>query len=123
MRTNWGWSLALGIIEIVCGVWLLTLSPEMLAMAFAYAAGIWILIAAINGVCEAALFSRYSVAWTIWMVLLLIATVIFGVYFLMIPLAGGIAGWLWIGISLVCFGVWRISLAFKIRSLNKAISA
>lgn len=121
LRSNWGWSLALGILEIICGVWMLTLNLDALAVAFAYAAGIWVLFAAINGICEAAFFSRYSGAWAVWMILLLVATIFFGIYFLTDPLFGGIAGWMWIGISLLCFGVWRIALAFKIRSINSHI--
>ena len=122
LHTNWGWSLALGIIEILCGGWMLTLTPETLAVVFAYAAGIWVLFAAINGVCEAAFFSRYSRGWTVWMILLLIATILFGIYFLTDPLFGGIAGWMWIGISLLCFGIWRIALSLKIRGINREIS-
>lgn len=121
LRTNWGWSLALGLLELICGIWLFTLPPETLAVAFAFAMGIWVLVAAINAICEAACFASYSTAWTIWMILLLIATVIFGFYFLINPLFGGIAGWLWIGCSLILFGIWRISLAFKIRSLNRML--
>lgn len=121
LRTNWGWSLALGLLELICGIWMFTLPAETLAVAFAYAMGIWVIVVAINGISEAAFFSRYSAAWTVWMVILLVATIIFGFYFIVNPLFGGVAGWLWIGISLIFFGVWRIALAFKIRSLNKRI--
>ena len=120
-HSNWGWSLALGLIEIFCGGWMLTLSPEVMAAAFAYAIGIWVLIVAINAVCEAAFFSRFSGWWAVWMIILLIATIFFGFYFLSSPLFGGVAGWLWIGISLLCFGVWRISLAFQLRKINRHI--
>lgn len=121
LHTNWGWSLALGLLELVCGIWMFTLPADTLAAAFAYAMGIWVIVIAINGISEAAYFSRYSAAWTVWMIILLVATVIFGFYFIVNPLFGGVAGWLWIGMSLIFFGVWRISLAFKIRSLNKRL--
>ncbi len=121
LHSNWGWSLALGLLEILCGGWLLTLPADTLAVTFAYAVGIWILFAAINAICEAAYFSRYSRAWTVWMILLLVATIFFGFYFLADPLFGGVAGWLWVGCSLLLFGIWRIALALKIRDINHAV--
>ena len=121
LHTNWGWSLVLGILEIVCGIWLFSMPAETLAIAFAYAAGIWMLVAAINSIGEAAYFSKYNGAWTVWMIILLVATVGFVLYFLFNPIFGMAAGWMWIGISLLLFGIWRIALAFKIRSFNKRI--
>lgn len=122
LRTNWGWSLALGLLEIICGVWMFTLPATTLAVAFVFAIGIWVLIAAINSVCEATCFARYSAGWTVWMIIVLVATIFCAFYFLADPIAGGIAGWIWLGISLICFGIWRISLAFKLRSFNSYAS-
>lgn len=121
VNTNWGWSLALGLLEIVCGVWLLCLPESLLTVAFVYAMGIWMIVAAINSIGEAAYFSRYSLGWTIWMVLLLIATVFFCLFFIASPLFGEIAGWVWIGVSLELFGIWRIALALKLKSLNRVL--
>lgn len=121
LHTNWGWSLVLGILEIICGIWLFSMPAETLAVAFAYAAGIWMLVAAINSIGEAAYFSRYSGAWTVWMIILLVATVGFVIYFLFNPIFGMAVGWMWIGISLILFGIWRIALAVKIRSFNKHV--
>lgn len=122
LRTNWGWSLALGLLEIICGVWMFTLPASTLAVAFVFAIGIWVLIAAINSVCEATYFARYSAGWTVWMIIVLVATIFCAFYFLADPIVGGIAGWIWLGISLICFGVWRMSLSFKLRSFNSYAS-
>lgn len=118
LHTNWGWSLVLGLLEIICGVWLFTMPAATLAVAFAYAAGIWLLVVSINAIGEASYFSRFSAAWTVWMILILAATVLLVFYFLVNPLFGGVVGWMWIGISLLLFGVWRIALAFKIKNLH-----
>lgn len=119
LHTNWGWSLVLGILEIVCGWWLWSLPAETLAVAFAYAAGFWMLVVAINAIGEASYFSRYSRGWSIWMIILLIFVIGFTIYFLFNPIFGGLVGWMYIGFSLVFFGVWRICLACKLRSFNK----
>lgn len=121
LHSNWGWSLVLGILEIICGVWLFSMPPETLAISFAYAAGIWMLVVAINGIGEASYFSRYGRGWSVWMILLLIFVIGFTVYFLFNPLYGGIVGWMYIGFSLIFFGVWRICLACKLREFNKNI--
>lgn len=113
--SGWGWSLALGILELIAGVWLFTLPEATLVETFIIIIGIWILVAAINSICEATMLSYLSPWMTIWMVLLLIATIFFAIIFLSNPIAGGIAVWLYIGVSLITFGIFRISLAIGVR--------
>ncbi|MCM1378408.1 MAG: DUF308 domain-containing protein [Clostridium sp.] len=119
LATNWGWSLVLGILEIAVAIWLFCTPAPTLANAFAWAAGIWVIIAAINGIGEAVYFSRNSAGWTVVMVILLALSVFFGFFFLFNPVLSGFMGWCWIGCSLITFGIWRIALACKIRSFNK----
>lgn len=118
---NWGWALALGLLELVAGAWLFTLPAMLLTEAFIIVVGIWILVAAINSICETAMLSAYSPAWIGWMICLLCATVFLSIIFLSSPITGGIAVWLYLGISFLCFGVFRIALAFKIRKINSLL--
>lgn len=118
--SDWGWSLALGILEAVSGAWLLFLPAAQLTVAFMFIAGFWLLFAAINAVCESFAVSAGSVGWTTVSVLFLILTVIFTVAFLSNPIVGGVAVWLWLGLSLICFGVFRLVLAAKLKSLERA---
>lgn len=115
---GWGWALALGILELFAGIWLFTLPQVILVDTFIFVVGIWILVAAINSICEACMLSSVSVLWTIFMVLLLVATMFFAVIFLSDPIAGGIAVWLWIGISMVTFGIYRIFFAAQLKRLS-----
>ncbi len=78
------------------------------------------LVVAINGIGEAAFFSRYSTAWTVWMIILLVATIFCAGYFLFNPVMSGIMGWFWIGFSLIFFGIWRIALSFRLRSFTRS---
>lgn len=55
------------------------------------------------------------------MVLVLIATIVLAGIFLFNPVLGGITVWLWIGLSLLTYGIYRIILAFKLRSFGKQI--
>lgn len=118
LRTNWGWSLAMGLIDLVCGIWLFTLPAAVLVTVFVYAIAIWILIVAINSICEATVMSGGNAFWTVWMVIMLIATIFFAIYFLSSPLLGGVAGWLWLGFSFIFYGAYRIALAFKIKNFR-----
>lgn len=119
--TNWGWSMALGILEVICGVWMFTLPEPVLTASFIFVVGIWILVAAINALCEACTMAVFSGSWLVWMLILLISTIVFAFIFMAGPIGGGIAVWLWIGISFITFGLYRVMLAFQIQSVNRSM--
>ncbi len=116
---NWGWALALGLIEAICGIWLLTLPSATVTSVFIFVMAIWIIIAAINALCESFVMASYSAVWVGWSVILLIATIVLAFVFMFNPISGGIAVWMWIGLSLIFFGVYRLVFAANIRQLNK----
>lgn len=116
---NWGWSLAMGLLEIVVGAWLFALPAATLATAFIFAIGIWMIIAAINSICEACFLSAFVGGWgVVWMVLLLFATLILATLFIFNPIMGGVAVWLYLGISLLTYGIYRLTLAFSMKRIN-----
>ena len=116
---NWGWALAVGIIEIFCGVWMYCLPSMMMTAVFMFIIGIWILVAAINALCESFMMSGESPFWTFFSVLLLLATIVFAIIFMSNPLSGGIAVWLWIGLSLIFFGCYRLIYGCTLRKISK----
>lgn len=120
-QSNWGWSLALGILELIIGIWLFCLPENILVPTFIYTIGIYIVVAAINAICESCVMSGYANDWLGIIIGLLLCTLIFAVIFLSGPIADGIAVWLYIGISLITFGIYRIVLAAKIRKINRTI--
>lgn len=115
---NWGWMLAMGILEVIAAIWMFSMPEPLMMTAFVIIIGVWILVSAINGIAEACMMSRYNGFWMIWMILLLLATVTFSILFLTNPVFGGVAVWLYLGISLICFGVYRIILAFVVRRVT-----
>ncbi len=118
---SWGWSLAYGLIELLCGGWLLTLPVPAMTTAFVYAIGLFILFVAINAICESVMIYNQASFWIGWFIALLLATIICALVFLAGPIAGGIASWLYIGISLICYGVFRILFSAKLRRLNRVL--
>ena len=115
---NWGWALSIGIIEIFCGVWMYTLPTLMITSVFMFVIGIWILVAAINALCESFMMASRSVVGAVFSVLLLLATIVFAIIFMANPISGGIAVWLYIGLSLIFFGCYRIIFAATMRKIS-----
>lgn len=113
---HWGWSLVIGLLDIVAGVWMFCLPEVQMATTFMLIMGIWLLCVAIDSIAESAVMASYSPGWMIWMILLLVATIFLAIIFLTNPVEGGILVWMWIGISLICYGTYRVSLAFAVRS-------
>ena len=79
--------------------------------------GFWILFSTINSIAISLAIPGGG-AWTVLCVLLLLATLFFGVIFLTNPLVGGIAVWIWLAFSLIVYGVCRIVFAGQMKALR-----
>lgn len=119
---SWGWPLAMGILELICGIWMFTLSQSVLTATFIYIIGFYLLFAAIDSIAEACTLGSYQSGMTGWLIGFLLITLVLTVIFLAGPIAGGVAVWLYIGISFICFGIYRLMLSSKIRKINREIS-
>lgn len=119
----WGWSLALGIIEVIGGVWMLCLPIPEMVIAFILIVGFMVIVGAINACVESFTLARNNGWWVAWSILLLVATVILVLIMFSNPLTYGVASWLCLGWALICFGAYRIGLAFALRKLSKTIAS
>lgn len=118
----WGWDLCLGIIDIIAGVWMLNMPTGEMTLTFLYVVGIWLIFAAFNGVGQMFAVSLYNPFATILAVILLVATIFFSFWLILNPISLGVTAWIWIGIALCCYGVFRISISFKIKNLHQRLS-
>ena len=118
----WGWDICLAVIDIVAGIWMLTMPTQEMTLTFLYIVGIWMIFAAFNGIGQMFAVSYYSPIATFFAVLLLLATLFFSFWLIINPVGLGIVAWMWVGIALSCYGVYRIALAFKVKSLHKRLS-
>lgn len=116
---NWGWSLALGILDLLAGIWMLCLPEEELAITFVIVLGIWLVCIAINAICESFVISNNSVLWTIFAIVMLIVTIYFAALVLSSPLSMALAGWVYLGISLISFGIFRIAMYGRLQHLHQ----
>lgn len=113
---GWGWTLALGVIELIAGAWLAAMPETTVVSTFVFVVGCFIVLAALNSLCEAFAMSLYSVWGILLAVVLLVTTIILGIVFLSDPIGGGLVVWFWLGLSFISFGLYRIVLAFRLRT-------
>lgn len=120
IRNNhgWGWAVACGIIEILCSIWLFFLPSALLTEAFIFCAGLYIIFVAINAISESFVMYSFSSYWSIWLFLLLLVSVVTACMFLAGPVMGAMAVWLYIGISFITYGVFRVLFSFKLKHIN-----
>ena len=116
---GWGWAVACGIIEILCAVWLFFLPSSWLTQGFIFCVGLYIIFVAVNALSETFVMHGFNTLWSVWFVLLLIVSIGCACYFLAAPIIGALAVWLYIGISFITYGVFRVLLSLKIRRINK----
>ena len=119
---TWGWPLAMGILEIICGIWMFTLPQSVLTVTFIYVIGIYLVFAIINSIAESCMLDSYNSGMLSWLLGFLLIALVMTIIFLAGPIAGGVAVWLYIGISFICFGIYRLMLSAKIRKINREIS-
>ncbi len=115
---GWGWDLCLAAIDIIAGVWMLSLSPAQMTMAFLYIVVIWMIFAAFNGVGHMFAVSMSNPWTTFFGIILLIATLFFSFWLLISPIGLGVTAWIWLGIALICYGVFKVAVGCKIKTLN-----
>lgn len=119
--SGWGFKLLVGILEIICGVWMMMMPEATMVTTFIYGIGFYLVFVALNAVCEAILYYGDTKYWLAMLLSFILCTLILAVIFLAGPLAGGIAVWLYIGIAFITFGIYRMLLAIKIYQANKLL--
>ena len=117
MSAHWKWALAFGLVDVIAGVWLLCLPDKALAFAFVLVVGIWLICVSINAVAETFMMNRRSARWTAFSVIMLILTIIFAVILLCSPASIAAVGWLYLGLSLLSFGIYRVAMYWRLQSV------
>lgn len=131
---NWGWSVAAGVVEILFCFFLFFIPESILAYVFVYGVGLYVIFMAIYTFFEYFMAARSNGFWFFWTILLCLAAVAFAITFIVgpgatelvgsatAPLAGtvvpAVVGWLWMGISFLSYGAYRIILATRLRAYS-----
>ncbi len=111
------WALILeGIVGIIAGI-LTFLWPGITAMVLLYLIAFW---AIFTGVLEivAGIRLRETLIGEVWLILMGVLSLIFGLFILIFPGAGALAVVFWIGAYAFVFGIMLIALAFRLRGFR-----
>ncbi len=117
----WGWSLARGIIELLFGIWLLLIPLPVVTAILVYLIGLWMLFHSILGICESSAFSALPVKGWGWLLACNVLSLLCAFLFLTLPAFGGAFLLVYIGLSFVLYGLFRIVLAFHLRKINRTM--
>lgn len=117
--SGWAWSLFLGILELIAGIWMFFIPVPELTVMFMYIIGIWILVVSINGFVECCTMARYNMWYVLFMVILLFCSVAFSIILLCNTIQSLYIEWIWIGLSLLTFGIYRIAFGCSMKNLGK----
>ena len=119
---GWGWDICFAIIDIIAGIWMLTLSPAQMTLAFLYIIGIWLIFAAFNGMGQIFSVSMFNPVASILAGILLVFTLFLGFWLIFNPIGLSVTAWIWLGIGLVCYGTYRITVACRIKQLHNRLN-
>lgn len=119
---GWGWAAAGGVVEILFSILLFFIPTPVLTYVFAYGVGIYIIFMSIYSFFDSYSMSRYSSSLFWWILLFLLASLVFALIFILGPIGGAVLGWLYIGISFICYGVFRILISAKLNKINRSLN-
>ena len=115
---NWGWKLTEGLVDIIIALILLS-NPGLTAATFPFVVGFWIIFYGIT-LFTGSFGARKSGDQNWWVNLLGgVLNIIFGYIIMNNLFAGALAITVWIGIGVLVFGAANISIALRMRALNK----
>lgn len=118
--SDWGWTLAIGSIDVLFAVSLLA-KPGLAAAVLVYYLIFWLLFRSSWGIGISIYLSRYKDSGWGWLLLYAALGMIFSVVLLCQPvLAGLMVSYLFAGLFLL-YGVFRIVLSFKLKKLHKIL--
>jgi uncharacterized membrane protein HdeD (DUF308 family) len=110
---RWGWLLFEGIAGIVAAA-ITILWPAITAVALVYVIGFWALMTGALEIATAIQLRRYVPGE--WILALTgLASIVFGVLVIAVPLAGALAIALYVGVYAMFFGVLMVSLGIRLK--------
>ena len=113
----WGWSMALGIINIVFGL-LLVVNPFVTMFALALFVGIAILFRSIGGIVLSIKLKKTHYSKWGWLLTFSILGIITALFLMLHPLIAGAMVVVFTGIALIAGGIFSIGLSLLLRKLN-----
>ncbi|MFV0468807.1 MAG: HdeD family acid-resistance protein [Dysgonomonas sp.] len=119
---SWGWSLVSGIIDLLLGIVLLAMPPVLIVGVFGFFIGFWVLFHSIWGIGIACELQRYQVKNWGWLLATAILGILLSFVFILSPIfAAGSFVLAILCIAFFIYGIFRIWLAFELKSLKNNV--
>lgn len=115
---GWGWNFTMGIIDIIFAVFLL-INPMIIPVIFGYAIAFWLLLRAAWGISASLDLKHYGLSGWGWFMGLSVAGVLLSVGLLIFPLMAASFTAYVVGASLILYGIFRILLGVRLRSIQR----
>ena len=121
---NWGWTLTLGILTTLFGIFLIG-NPAISLTTLPIYIGFLVLFRSLSGISYAMDLKNYGVSGSGSLMFIGVLGVLFSFLLLWNPLFAGMTVVFWTGLALVTGGIFSIYLAFRLKhlsSLHKELS-
>ncbi len=118
---GWGWTLANGIITLLIGSALAVTSPIITIEIMSYFIGFWIMFQSFNAIGSACDLQCSKINGWGWLLALAILGILFSFMFIISPAFGGTFIVIYASISFITYGIFRIYLSFKLKSIKDHI--
>lgn len=115
---GWGWYLAVGILDLVLGVFLI-MYPAMSAAIIPYILAFWLMFRGFTVIGSSIELNQFGNRNWGWFLALGILSVLCAIGIIFFPLAGAFSVVYILAFSFLFLGIARIMLAFDLRSLHK----
>jgi len=116
---GWGWILAMGILDILIGGYLLAY-PAVTMAVLPFILGFWLIFRGVSAIGSAFDMKAYGIGGWVWFLILAIAIIFFGFMVLAVPAFGVVNIVIWTALSFIAAGVFRIFLGFSLRRLKRS---
>lgn len=116
--SNWGWTLAIGIIDIIFAFILLA-NPMLAPFMLCYLIACWILIQSIWGIGMAVDLKDVPESGWGWLLALSILGVLASILLLLQPAIVGLFAAYFVAFGFLAYGVLRIYMAFRLKACKK----
>lgn len=116
--SNWGWNLILGVVDIIFAIVLIS-NPLLAPTVLIYFIIFWLMFQSLWGIGVSIDLSKYKNSGWSWLLTIGIIGLILAVILLFQPLIAGFMISYLFSSLFVLYGIFRIILAIKLKSLHK----
>lgn len=118
---GWGWSLASGLIDLLFGIVVASLPPLSIAIVMSYFVGFWVMYRSITAIAQSVELQKLSINGWGWLLAFAILGVLASFIFIISPAFTTAFIVAFVSIGFFFYGIFRIMLAFKLKSIKKNI--